>query len=97
MLSCCELNTVRSFTAHLLTVVFDKNVALYKEKIITAFERFFFNVAVCLQIRSVIETLFQILVKVNEMSIEAVPNCNFDAFEIVDGKKFYCLEQNKNL
>ena len=83
MLSCCDLNTVRSFAAHLLTVVFDKNVALYKEKIITAFD---------LQIRSVIQTLFQILVKVNEMSIEAVPNCNFDAFEIVDGKKFYCLE-----
>ena len=49
-----------------------------------------------LQIRSIIQTPFQILVKVNEMSIEAVKNCIFDAFEIVDGKKFCCLESNKN-
>ena len=47
--------------------------------------------SVYLQVKSVIQTHFQILVKVNEMNIEAIPNCNFDAFEIVDGKKFYCL------
>ena len=53
--------------------------------------------SVYLQIKSVIQTHFQILVKVNEMNIEAIPNCNFDAFEIVDGKKFYCLQSNKKL
>ena len=33
-LSSCNLNTVRSFVAYLLIVVFVKNVALYKEKIV---------------------------------------------------------------
>ena len=32
--SFCNLNTVRSFTAYLLIVVFVKNVALYKQKIV---------------------------------------------------------------